>query len=201
MIWYACYGSNMDLERFLKYIQGGQLTVNGEIKDYKACLTDTSYPKISEPYLIDRKFYFAKESKTWNKYGVGFVSNRKNKKSKTFGKLYLISEVQFSHLFAQENGRETAKIDFDKLLKLGILDFDYTFYNRIVQLDKNHKGFPILTFTNRDNLKTNEPHPEYARLISSGLKLTHKLTNKETLDYLSKKGTGARKKKLINVIQ
>lgn len=200
LIWYACYGSNMDLDRFLKYIQGGQLTVNGEIKNYKACTTDTSLPKNSEPYLIDRKFFFAKESKTWNKSGVGFISNRKNKKSKTFGKLYLISKVQFSHLFAQENAKKTAKIDFDKLSKLGILDFDYNFYNRIVQLDKNYKGFPILTFTNKDNLTTNKPHLEYAQLISNGLKLTHKLTSKESVDYLSKKGTGAKKKDLIKVI-
>lgn len=201
MIWYACYGSNMDLERFLKYIQGGQLNVNGNIKNYKACPTDNSLPQNSEPYLIDRKFFFAKESKTWNKHGVGFISNKRNKKSKTFGKLYLISEAQFSHLFALENGRETAKISFDKLSKLGILDYGYNFYNRIVLLDKNHKGFPILTFTNRENPKTNKPHPEYAQLITSGLKLTHKLTINEAVDYLSKKGTGATKKELIKVIQ
>ncbi len=200
MVWYACYGSNMDLDRFLKYIQGGQLTVNGEIKNYSPCPTDTSLPKNSESYLIDRKLFFAKESKTWDKHGVGFISNRKNKKSKTLSKLYLISEAQFSHLFAQENGREKAIIDFDKLSKLGILDFAYNFYNRIVELDKNYKGFPILTFTNKDNITTNKPHSEYAELILSGLKLTHKLTSKEALEYLSKKGTGAFKKDLIKMI-
>jgi hypothetical protein len=145
MIWYACYGSNMDLDRFLKYIQGGQLTVNGVKRDYTACPTDTSSPKHSEPYSIDRKFFFAKKSKTLNEHGVGFISNKKNNKSKTFGKLYLISEAQFSHLFAQENGRETAKINYEMLLKKGALDFDYNFYNRIILLDKNYKGHPILT--------------------------------------------------------
>lgn len=201
MIWYACYGSNMDLDRFLKYIQGGQLTVNGETKKYKACPTDTSKPKNSEPYSIDRKLFFAKESKTWDKHGVGFISNRKNKKSKTMGKLYLISEAQFSHLFAQENSRDTVAINFDKLSKQGILDFDFNFYNRIVQLDKNYKGFPILTFTNKNNLITNKPHSEYVQLISNSLKLTHKMTNKEVIDYLSKKGRGAKKKDLIKLIR
>jgi hypothetical protein len=201
MIWYACYGSNMDLDRFLKYIQGGQLTVNGKIKNYKACPVDKSLPQNSEPYLIDRKFFFAKESNTWNKHGVGFISNKRNKKSKTFGKLYLISEAQFSHLFAQENGKETAIINFEKLSKKGKLDYNYNFYNRIVQLNKNYKGYPILTFTNRDSPTTNKPHPEYARLIASGLKLTHSLKNLEVVDYLSKKGTGAKKKELMNVIQ
>lgn len=186
----------MDTDRFLKYIQGGQLTVNGETRDYKACPTDTLSPKKSEPYLIDRKFFFAKESKTWNKHGVGFISNKRNKKSKTFGKLYLLSQAQFSHLFAQENGRESAKINYEALLKNGVLDFDYNFYNRIILLDKSYNGHPILTFTNKDNLKVNEPHLEYAQLISNGLKLTHKLTDKEAIEYLTKKGTGAKKNKL-----
>jgi hypothetical protein len=200
MIWYACYGSNMDVDRFLKYIKGGQLTVNGETKTYKACPTDTSTPQKSEPYSIDRKFFFAKESKTWNKHGVGFISNRKNKKSKTFGKLYLISEAQFSHLFTQENARKNVTIDFDKLSEQGILDFDYNFYNRIVQLDKDYKGFPILTFTNKENLKINKPHSEYTLLIANGLKLTHKLSSKEVINYLCKNGTGVKKKDLIKLI-
>jgi len=82
MIWYACYGSNMDLDRFLKYIQGEQLTVKGEIKNYKGCPGDKSLPQNSEPYLIGRRFFFAKESKTWNKYGVGFISNKEIRKVK-----------------------------------------------------------------------------------------------------------------------
>lgn len=190
----------MDLDRFLKYIQGGQLIVNDVPKAYKACPTDTSSPKRDEPYSIDRKFFFAKESKTWNKHGVGFISNKRNKKSKTLGRLYLISKAQFSHLFAQENGRDTAKIDYEKLLSTGVLDFDYNFYNRIILLDKDYNGSPILTFTNKSNPPTNKPHFEYAKLISNGLKLTHKLTNKESVDYLSKKGTGAKKKDLIKIV-
>jgi hypothetical protein len=196
MIWYACYGSNMNFNRFLKYIKGGQLIVNGETKEYKACLTDKLPPRQSEPYLINRRFFFAKESKTWNKHGVGFISNKRNKKSKTLGKLYLISKAQFSHLFAQENGRGASKIDYENLLSNGILDFDYNFYNRIVILNKDYKGYPILTFTNKSTLPTNKPHFEYAQLIKNGLMLTHNLTSQEAIDYLSKKGTGAKKSDL-----
>lgn len=163
-------------------------------KDYKPCPTDTSLPRQPQPYSIDRKFYFAKESTTWNKHGVGFISNKRNKRSTTLGKLYLISKAQLSHLFAQENGRDTAKIDFEKLLNDGILDFDYNFYNRIILLDKDYNGFQILTFTNKSNLLTNKPLFEYAALISNGLRLTHKLTNKEAVNYLGKNGTGAKKK-------
>lgn len=195
MIWYACYGSNMNLDRFLKYIQGGTLTVNGLDKIYKPCPGDVSVPSQSEPYFIDRKFFFAKESKTWNQNGVGFISTNKNKRSKTLGRIYLISEAQFSHLFGQENSRETSKIDFEKLLKNRMLDFDYNFYNRVLLLEKDYKGYPVLTFTNKGKLSTNSPHLEYARLISEGLKIVHQLTSKQSLDYLTK-GTGASKKLL-----
>ncbi|OJY88663.1 MAG: hypothetical protein BGP13_17300 [Sphingobacteriales bacterium 40-81] len=193
MVWYACYGSNMDFDRFLKYIKGGQLIVNGATKVYKACPTDTLPPRQSESYSINRRFFFAKESTTWNKQGVAFISNKKNKKSKTFGKLYLISKDQFSHLFAQENQRNVVEIDYAMLLRNDFLDFDYNFYNRIVILNKNYKGYPILTFTNKSTLPTNKPHFKYAQLIIYGLKQTHNLTSKEAISYLSKRGTGAKK--------
>jgi hypothetical protein len=109
--------------------------------------------------------------------------------------LYLITEAQFSHLFAQENGRETAKIDFEKLLKNKMQDFDYNFYNRILVLEKEYKGYPVLTFTNKEKLPLNPPHLEYARLIANGLKLTHKLSSKQSLEYLTRR-TGASRKAL-----
>lgn len=196
MIWYACYGSNMDYERFLKYIQGGQLIVNNTTKVYKPCPTDIKPPEQSEPYSIDRRFFFAKESKTWNQHGVAFISNKRNKKSKTFAKLYLISEDQFLHLFAQENGRLNAKINYEQLFQNGFLDFDYSFYNRILVIEKNHKGFPILTFTNKSKLSPNKPFVDYTNLIINGLISTHNLTTKEAFDYIVQNKTGASRKDL-----
>ena len=200
MIWYACYGSNMDENRFMKYIQGGELIVNGKTKKYRPCSADTSPPTQSEPYVLDRRFYFAKESGTWNKHGVGFISNRRNKRSRTYSKLYLISEAQFSHIFAQENGRQTVEIEYDRLSDSGYLDFEFNFYNRIILLEENHEGFPILSFTNRNNLSTNEPLLEYVKLISNGLKLTHNLTSKEAFEYIVRKGTGAKRKDLKGLL-
>ena len=196
MIWYACYGSNMDYERFLKYIQGGQLIVNNKTKEYKACPTDVKPPEQSEPYSIDRRLFFAKESNTWNQHGVAFISNKRNKNSKTFAKLYLISEDQFSHLFAQENGRSNVRIDYKHLFENGYLDFDYNFYNRILVIEKNHKGFPVLTFTNKSKLLPNKPFVEYASLIINSLISTHNLTTKEAFDYIVRNDTGASRKDL-----
>jgi len=196
MIWYACYGSNMDYERFIKYIQGGRLIVNNKTKEYKPCPTDVKPPEQSEPYTIDRRLFFAKESNTWNQHGVAFISNKRNKKSKTFAKLYLISEDQFLHLFAQENGRLNARIDFEQLFQNEYLDFDYSFYNRILVIEKDHKGFPVLTFTNKSKLLPNKPFVEYASLIINSLISTHNITIKEAFDYIARNETDAWKKDL-----
>lgn len=182
-VWYACYGSNMDGDRFLKYIQGGKLVINGNIKEYSACLTDREEPKDSRPYIIlNRKFYFAKESKTWNRCGVGFIKNKEG--SKAFAKLYLISKPQFSHLFVIENARKKSEVDFDKILKDGFQNFNYNFYNQIILLDRNYGGYPIVTFTNKDKLEANEPFEDYLKLVKTGLKQTHKLSDIELFGYL-----------------
>lgn len=199
MIWYACYGSNTDLNRFLKYIQGGELIVNGIVKSYKSCKTDTTPPRQSEPYYINRKFYFAKESKTWNNQGVGFISTKCNKRSITYARLYLISEDQFTHLFATENSKDMAVIDYSFLRDYSTLDFNYNFYNRIIQLEKNYKGFPILTFTNKEILSTNSPDKEYIKLIANGIKATHKIDNNQLADYFVKSKAGLAKRTLLGI--
>ncbi|SHM98747.1 hypothetical protein [Flavobacterium xinjiangense] len=186
MIWYACYGSNMDLQRFLIYLQGGELEVNGVIKPYRRCDNDFEGPRETEPYIIHRKLYFAKESTTWNNHGVGFISTKKDGRSLTYARLYLISEIQFRHLFASENGRKTTNIDFEVINNFKFQDFDYNFYNRIIQLEDNYKGYPVLTFTNKENLPPNNPMGRYLQLISNGLDRVHQLNDNEIVAYFKK---------------
>lgn len=187
MIWYACYGSNMDSGRFLIYIQGGNLVVNGTNRPYDACQKDSSPPRDSEPYIIRRRFYFAEKSKTtWNGHGVGFISNKPNSRSVTYAKLYLISKHQFNHLFEQENAGNPRNINYKDLEKNRKLDFPTGFYNRIIQLKDSYKNYPILTFTNKRNLQKNNPMDEYVQLISNGIKATHNLSDKDILRYIKK---------------
>ena len=195
MIWYACYGSNLDLQRFMVYLQGGSLTVGGTVKNYKHCEKDTAMPRESEPYFIEgQQLYFAKESKTWNGRGVAFL--RGDHQNRVYARLYLISKVQFEHLFASENGRASTKVDFDTILKYKFQDFDYTFYNRIALLDEDYKGFPVLTFTNKENLPKNEPLDEYIQLIVKGLGMVHQLDNNQIIEYLTASGIDAPKEYL-----
>jgi len=200
MIWYACYGSNMDFNRFLLYLQGGSLMINGQIKTYRACQGDTHAPRSSEPYLLQRRFYFAKQSGTWNGHGVGFISTKADRRSVTFARLYLISTLQFSHLFAVENGRLSSAIDFTLFQNNNYQDFDYNFYNRIIQINSNYQGYPISTFTNKELLPINSPMDEYIRLISNGIKLTHNLSNQEIASYFKKSKIGLSKNKILKLI-
>lgn len=201
MIWYACYGSNMNIERFMIYIRGGKLVINGHTKTYRLCENDISLPKVDEPYVIHRRFYFAKSSLTWDNCGVGFISNKLNFRSITYARLYLISRTQFDHLFASENDRRRTIINYSRLENESRLDFDYNFYNRIILIERNYKGYPILTFTNNEYLPINSPLPEYVKLISKGLKTSHGLSDENIANYLKKSNVGLSKKELLSLIK
>eukprot|EP01138_Halocafeteria_seosinensis_P015970 gb/GECG01016298.1/.p1 GENE.gb/GECG01016298.1/~~gb/GECG01016298.1/.p1 ORF type:complete len:253 (+),score=36.10 gb/GECG01016298.1/:1-759(+) len=73
LVWYASFGSNMCLERFLCYIQGGHLEAIG--KDFEGA-SDKTPPKASIGLTAPHKMFFARESKWW-KGGVGFIDPRR----------------------------------------------------------------------------------------------------------------------------
>lgn len=187
LLWYACYGSNMDLGRFLVYINGGSLPNNPKV--YPPCI-DRTPPVEGGNYIIKNRLYFGKDSKTWvtidnngNKirHGVGFISPKSDSRSITYAKLYLISRVQFSHLFNLENSRVTSiTIDYNHLQNNKILDIiqdnngdNVNYYNRIIKLDPNYNNYPILTFTNQTIQPKNSPKDQYVQYIRGGIVATY----------------------------
>lgn len=201
MIWYACYGSNMDSKRFLKYILGGELIINGQPKVYNPCKTDINVPKAEEPHILNRRFYFAEKSGTWQDHGVGFISTKSNPKSTTYSKLYLISKAQFNHLYGSENGRPPDNINFEHLKENSNLDNNYRLYSRIISLNQDYKGYPILTFTNKKVLNNNIPMIEYVKLIANGLRMTHNLNDDTISKYLLKANAGITKTNLNKLLK
>jgi hypothetical protein len=191
----------MDSDRFLKYIQGGELVINGRVKTYTACPDDINSPEAEEPYLLNRGFYFGGTSGTWNNHGVGFISPRQNSRSIGYSKIYLISNAQFNHLFALENGRTTVNINYDEFKRSSKTNFDFRLYNQIILLNANYKGHPILTFTNSKRIQANAPMPDYIKLIANGLRLTHDLSNKKIIQYFSKANVGITNKELNKILQ
>ena len=84
-VWYACFGSNINKERFMRYIG--------------RCLDNTP-PKAEKPYIIKHPVYFAKESVKWDGKGVAFLDT--SKKGVCYGKIYLITAEQLGCIQQQE---------------------------------------------------------------------------------------------------
>lgn len=85
LVWYATYGSNVNKERFMNYIEG---------------CSDTTPPQKERAIIIDHELYFANRSGRWEDRGVAFLDL--GKEGKTYGKMYLITKEQFREIQRQE---------------------------------------------------------------------------------------------------
>lgn len=94
-IWYACYGSNVNYERFMKYIN--------------KC-TDKTPPIADRPFVFQHNIYFAKASSYWGG-GKAFLDD--TCPGKAFGRIYKITREQFMEVKGFEGK------DYGKELKLG----------------------------------------------------------------------------------
>ncbi len=112
LIWYASYGSNVNKERFMKYI------INCK---------DQTPPKDEKPLILEHPIYFANRSSTWNNQGVAFLDVQKE--GKAYGKMYLITKQQFMDIHKQEG---SSKNWYNEKVELGyengipILTFTHT---------------------------------------------------------------------------
>ena len=75
-VWYACYGSNINIDRLMIYINGDQ---NGKFGHVEGC-SDKSKPLEAKPYIFNCSIYFAKHSNRWNG-GVAFLDYEHNGQS------------------------------------------------------------------------------------------------------------------------
>ncbi|HHT64511.1 MAG TPA: gamma-glutamylcyclotransferase [Clostridiales bacterium] len=84
-VWYACYGSNINYERFMKYIE---------------MCEDNSPPLQIRPRKLNHPIYFAKQSGSWQNQGVAFLDL--SKKGSSYGKMYLITKEQLAEIQRHE---------------------------------------------------------------------------------------------------
>lgn len=154
---YVAYGSNKKQDRFMKYIEGGDLEYtdpNGvrRVKHYKGCqLNEIS----GEQYrcTIPYKTYFANKSSIWGGKGVAFLDPRESKSGdKTDCRVYVVDISQLFDICEQE----------------GIGD---GWYNFIIEIGTIN-GFRAFTITNeakeedREDLRA--PSEEYIKTIAEG---------------------------------
>ena len=197
-VWYACYGSNFQQERFRCYISGGQPPNAKRI--YPGC-SNKVFPKNNKALQIPGELYFAKSSKTWSGGGAAFIKYEPDSAQKVLGRMYLITREQFIELVQQEI-KFTGKFDIDleQVKEKGHLDMkNGSWYDRIIYLGEE-ESYPIFSFTNEKFLASeiNSPHEFYLNIIIAGLRETYNLSPEEIRNYLKDKkgiaGTSMEKK-------
>lgn len=183
LVWYASYGSNINMDRFLCYIRGG--TPKGSDKNYSGA-KDKTLPQSNMEITIPAEIYFANSSSTWQNGGVAFLKNLPSNSAKTLGRIYLITKEQFVDVLRQETNRDEMPLDFDRALVENYVFIERSWYGRILFLGEQD-GHPIFTFTNKRNLLPNKPSQAYLKTIIEGLKDLYNLSNDEIVSYFLEK--------------
>lgn len=197
-VWYASYGSNMARERFLTYIEGG--TPQGSASKHEGC-RDSSLPQGDIPIRYRGRMHFAYESRRWESGGVAFLDN--DGVSHALGRAYNVSMEQFDDIVAQENGGYVSTISpkatpAEEAILNGSATASHGVYGTMVHIG-DYDGAPVFTFTGdftasealeeswaaRPGIcSTNEPSPNYIRMVGSGLQDTFGMSEHEQADYL-----------------
>lgn len=179
-IWYASYGSNLDLNRFMCYILGGKPQNSSK---YEEGCKDKTPPLKIEPLKIHHALYFARHSKKWNNGGSCILSIKFDETKTTLGRKFLITEQQFLDIVSQNNGVENIEINFAEVIKNGSKSINNSLSGNILYLG-NQDNYPIFTFTSHfDETEFVKPDILYLQTIGSGIKETFNLSNQQVVDY------------------
>ncbi len=150
-VWYASYGSNIDEDRFLCYVEGGRCTANGRY--YDGC-DDKSRWIEEDIALYPGTVYASNHSPSWKNKGVAFYDEKgtnKYLKGFAFMKLYKIRWRQALQIQRQEGRGDS-------------------WYGRIVAVGIHKDGTPIYTFTSAQKGQYSEPDVSYVNLIRDAIR-------------------------------
>ena len=179
-VWYAAYGSNLELERFRCYLLGGRPP--GATRSFPGSRTPAE-PLASRPFRLPGRIAFAWESHTW---GGGVAFHELDADGETLARAYLVTRSQFADIIEQEMGRAPG-VDHDlaEVLAGGRQAVGPGHYET-VHLVGELEGRPVLTFSTPDvePLGLRAPAPAYVATIARGLRQSHGLSDHEVADYL-----------------
>lgn len=108
-VWYACYGSNLSKERFMRYIQ--------------RC-TDKTPPAEDRPFVFDHPIYFAKSASHWQNGGKAFLDDSST--GLAYGRIYKITREQYEEVKLQEGSDYTKKVSFGEIDGFPVYSFTDT---------------------------------------------------------------------------
>jgi hypothetical protein len=185
LVWYVSYGSNLNLARFLAYLQGGR--VPGNDGDHAGC-ADPAPPRNDVAIEFNHSLYFAGRSERWGGTAAAFVSlSVQNPPS--LARAYLITQGQFVDVVRQENGLRADIADFDQRLHEAMEHgharlLPVGFYTELLFCG-TRDGHPMLTFTaSEDRTDFGRPSAAYLQMIGSGLRESHGVTTAQAVTYL-----------------
>ncbi len=160
VVWYAVYGSNLQKDRFLCYVQGGTCKENH--KPYPGC-TDKTLPSAEDSMWVKGRLYFGRHSKSWDDMGVAFYDP--DAEGKTYMRLYQSTYGQLRDIQKQEGCGPR-------------------WYGRSVILGIQKDGIPVFTITSEIANKQNPPSDNYLNLICDALTDENGFTKKQAEEYL-----------------
>ena len=160
-VWYACYGSNINRDRFMYYINGDE---TGQYSEVGGC-ANKEEPVEERAYTFDCPIYFAGDSKRWHG-GAAFLDYEN--KGKSYGKIYKIKMSQFKGVLKQEQKSK--------------------FYDVVLFVD-DIDGCPVLSFTAHHKYKSRltQPSLKYVEVIEKGLLGLFNMDSEQIRDYLKNK--------------
>lgn len=179
-VWYAGYGSNLSRDRFLRYLEGGRPA--GAVRDYPGA-RDPARPAAERAITVPGGIFFGLESAVW---GGGLAFYDAGARGHARMRAYLISREQFSDVVAQEMHREVGvDLDLTPVLRHARHEVGLGRYETL-HLVGEHDGAPVLTFSAADPtaIPLNPPAPAYVRMMVSGLREAHGMSDAELVEYL-----------------
>jgi hypothetical protein len=185
LVWYVSYGSNLNLARFLAYLQGGR--VPGNDVDHAGC-TDPAPPRNDVAMELNHSLYFAGWSKRWGGTSAAFVS-LSVPDPPCLARAYLITQGQFVDVVRQENRLQADIPDFDQRLHVakehGHARLLPTGFYAELLFCGERDGHPMLTFTaSDDRTDVGRPSAPYLQMIGSGLRECHGVATAQAVTYL-----------------
>lgn len=105
-IWYACYGSNINKARFMRYID--------------AC-SDTTPPIEDRHFIFPHDVYFADKSVTWDNKAVAFLDDTMS--GRALGRIYKITREQYEEVKLQEGRKYTKFVDLGTVEGIPVYTF------------------------------------------------------------------------------
>jgi hypothetical protein len=168
-LWYVAYGSNLSLDRFTAYLQGGRPL--GGARDNPGC-RDPQAPERDVPLMIPGGLRFVGVSSVW---GGGMAIYDARAGGEVAARAYLITPEQFVDVLAQEMRLEPdLDLDLAPARERGSHTLGPGRYETVVHLG-SHDELPMFTFTSADvdHHPVNAPSADYLRTIAVGLAESH----------------------------